>query len=204
MQDQALPAIIMVLGEKVVEQSREITMLQEKIDEDQETRYRMAERIAHLEKVAEQCEADRSRWYSRYCDMTNMNRDNVCLADSGVGPSERAERFMKSEGSVMWQDGKKIEVMRRVKAITGWGLRDTKDFCEKTMGYVPIATIIQSAYDQCEPARLDTEGTAKPLTEIRATHNADETITPGFNAIAYKYQDRDDEIEVHTGMRGED
>lgn len=69
-------------------------------------------------------------------------------------PHKRAEVYMTREGGKTWASGNKIECIKCVRECTGWGLKETKDWCEQNADkYLP------------KPPSLDKEEGSGPHTK---------------------------------------
>jgi hypothetical protein len=55
------------------------------------------------------------------------------LQKGQLGLPERLFTYLCGEGSALYRDGKKIQCIKGVREVTGWGLKQSKDFVESLM-----------------------------------------------------------------------
>ena len=71
---------------------------------------------------------------SRNAELENLNaqlrRDNHKLRFDGLSSEECAKAYMEGQGKAEWHNGNKIACIKGVRECTGWGLKDSKDYCE--------------------------------------------------------------------------
>lgn len=59
-------------------------------------------------------------------------RKELNIAPSAT-PEEAGSTYMILVGRERWENGGKIDTIKEVRQLTGWGLKETKDFCEAHM-----------------------------------------------------------------------
>lgn len=72
---------------------------------------------------------DNTTYYQNRC--AALEQELLTLKYGGeTDPYKRASTFMQKEGGQMWHNGNKIGCIKEVRACTGWGLKEAKDWCE--------------------------------------------------------------------------
>lgn len=68
-----------------------------------------------------------------YAQVRQLKTENHKLRWGGTTPEETATNYMVKEGATVWAEGRKIDCIRVCRDASGWGLKETKDFCEAYM-----------------------------------------------------------------------
>lgn len=134
--------VVAAMSEKMVEQERTIMELSDHIRGDHEAMDDMQRTITGLRESLSLISANNENFdYMKrradelYEQVRNLTIENARLKYGGNTPEETARAYMKAHGVDKWNNPNlgKIGTIKVVREITGWGLKETKDFCEAYM-----------------------------------------------------------------------
>lgn len=67
-----------------------------------------------------------------YAQVRTLQTENHKLTYGGQTPEETANAYMQAQGATKWATDK-IGTIKVCREVSGWGLKETKDFCEAYM-----------------------------------------------------------------------
>jgi len=68
-----------------------------------------------------------------YAEVRQLKQENYRLTYGGSSPEETATAYMQRQGAAVWANGERIACIKVCREVSGWGLKETKDFCEAYM-----------------------------------------------------------------------
>jgi len=146
--------VVAALSEKMVQKENECVELRDHIASDHASMDDMQRTITDLRVQCErlQDKADDVDYFrTRYQDMSHkmegyehlrsqnaelweqvrvLKMENHKLRYGGQTPEETANNYMLSQGRQVWERGDRIQCIKEVREVSGWGLKETKDWCE--------------------------------------------------------------------------
>lgn len=149
--------VVAALSDKLVEKETEIAEMVAHITRDHATMDEMQERNTHLSNqvdtmydLREENRSLRSQVTSlrgkaeNYDYLSSQNNELHAqvrklqteihkLTYGGQTPEETANAYMLAQGVSKWLEGERIGTIKVVREVTGWGLKEAKDFCDAYM-----------------------------------------------------------------------
>ncbi len=98
-----------------------------------EENYRLRTEVYDMRDKVEHYESMRSRNEEMYAQVRKLQQENHQLTWGGKTPEETATAYMVNQGASVWAEGRKIDCIKVCREVSGWGLKETKDFCEAYM-----------------------------------------------------------------------
>lgn len=114
---------------------RTITSLKEEREELWARCDTLSNQVRNLAQQSESFDYLKRNHDELYVQVRKLQVENARLMYGGNSPEETANAYMKAHGVSRWNDENlgKIGTIKVVREITGWGLKETKDFCEAYM-----------------------------------------------------------------------
>ncbi len=131
MNQETLKVIVQALAEKVEAQALTITDLNDHITRDHAEMDRMQYTITDLRRQGE-WRGDLEHDLSYYRARCNQLEAEVRRLELVADPEKegRINAYMRNHGESLLRFGKKIECIKGVREVSGWGLKESKDFVE--------------------------------------------------------------------------
>lgn len=87
------------------------------------------DRISYISSKLESYEYMRTQNAELYQRVRTLENENYKLRFGGATPEETATAYMKDQGVAEWSSNR-IGVIKNVRQITHWGLKEAKDWCD--------------------------------------------------------------------------
>lgn len=116
-------SLLALLNDKIQSQAQEIKNLNDRI-------YRMEDDTSSVRYLREDLEYARNE-VERYRNLYNTTyAENQRLKLENPKVKEDLESYMVREGDTLLRQGNKIACIKEVRNLTGWGLKESKDYVE--------------------------------------------------------------------------
>jgi predicted RNase H-like nuclease (RuvC/YqgF family) len=130
--DDPFVTMLAILNSKIQAQADRISFLEdEHADLEMRFQSKCEDYAADLAGSRQEIETLRGdlRWYKSHADLLQRELDKIRLNDPEV--KEKLATFMKEKGETLLHDGQKIECIKQIRILTGFGLKEAKDFVEQ-------------------------------------------------------------------------